>query len=149
MPTAASFPTTTTNYSLPLLFAGQSQKEFFVNEAFSLIDSLMARTVLSILDTPPSAPNDGDTYIVGVGSGEWSGQDDSLSIFINNAWQFVPPTAGMLAFNQDTNQLMFFSSVWSRATEPLLPQSGSVVDAEARIMLAEIVEALRAVGIFA
>ncbi len=149
MPTAASFPATTSNYSLPLLFSGQAQKEFFANEAFSLIDSLLPKTVLGVQDTPPTTPSTGDVYVVGAGSDEWIGQDNGLAIFLNNSWHFVPATPGMMVFNQDTNQIMLFSSAWASAAEPILPQGGSVVDAEARIMLAEIVDVLKAVGILA
>ncbi len=149
MPTAASFPATTSNYSLPLLFAGQSQKEFFVNEAFSLIDSLLPKTILGVQDTPPTLPNVGDVYVVGAGSGEWSGQDDGLATFIESSWRFAAPMPGMAVFNRNTNQIMFFTSGWASAAEPILPQGGSVVDAEARIMLAELVDTLKAVGILA
>ncbi|MGB7407193.1 MAG: DUF2793 domain-containing protein, partial [Pontixanthobacter sp.] len=47
------------NYGLPFLFAGQTQKEFYVNEAHARIDMLLHPVVEGIADTPPADAQEG------------------------------------------------------------------------------------------
>ncbi|MFX4817188.1 DUF2793 domain-containing protein, partial [Acinetobacter baumannii] len=57
---------TTSRLALPLLAAGQAQKEMFHNEALALIDLALAAAVESVgLNTPPATPEDGQCWIVG------------------------------------------------------------------------------------
>ncbi|WP_299195006.1 DUF2793 domain-containing protein [uncultured Erythrobacter sp.] len=145
-----SFPSTTSRFSLPLLFAGQAQKEFFVNQAFSLIDSLMTGTVKESLDTPPIAPIEGESFrIVAPASGDWAGHDDELAIFVGGAWHFVAPQSGMRVFDQQADAFVHFSSGWQVPVEPTQPSGGSTIDAEARQIIAELIEALQKSGVFA
>ena len=56
-----AFPSITPTIGLPLLTAGQAQKEFFVNQAFSLIDALHGRTVVASQSVPPATAPEGLT----------------------------------------------------------------------------------------
>ena len=70
----------TTRHGLPLLQAGQAQKEVTHNEALVLLDLLAHPAVEGVLATPPAAPTPGQGWIIGAGAtGAWSGQDGALA----------------------------------------------------------------------
>lgn len=144
-----SFPSTTTHFSLPLLFAGQAQKEPFINHAISALDALLGRTVEASLASPPSAPADGARYRITAGaSGDWTGREDDLAVWIGGAWEFFSPVDGMQVFDRSEQILYFFSDSWAVAAEPAAPTGGATVDTEARAAIAILTEALRTAGIF-
>ena len=60
-----TFASASPRLGLPLLFAGQSQKEFFVNEAHALVDALLHAAVEGEADAPPSAAEEGECWLVG------------------------------------------------------------------------------------
>jgi hypothetical protein len=69
------FPSSTPNAGLPLLFSGQSQKEFFINHAVSIIDALKFGTICDVLSEPPAWAMEGQCYLVGQNaSAGWAGQ---------------------------------------------------------------------------
>lgn len=145
-----TFASRTENYSFPLLFAGQAQKEFFLNQALAAIDGLLQLAVEGTLADPPPSPAEGSCYrIAGGASGEWEGKDDMLALRIGSAWQLVTPPAGTRVFDRTTHQCLLFDAGWIAPNEPAEPAGGSVVDVEARASLAELVAALRNAGIFA
>ncbi|MEM6475417.1 MAG: DUF2793 domain-containing protein [Pseudomonadota bacterium] len=142
------FPSTTPGFAIPLLFAGQSQKEFFINQAFGLIDSFMQRAVVESTDTTPTAPEEGSAYrVLANASGAWSGYDDAIAIYIGGAWQFVTPTQGMAVFDRAAEKWLVFRSTWVSAEAQTPPVGGAVVDSEARVAIDNLVNALRAVGV--
>ena len=61
---------------LPMLEAGQAQKEVLHNEALQLLDALVAPAVEGPpLATPPPAPVVGSCYIVAASpTGDWAGR---------------------------------------------------------------------------
>ncbi|MEP0392307.1 MAG: DUF2793 domain-containing protein [Erythrobacter sp.] len=143
------FPSTTTRYSLPLLFAGQAQKEPFINQAFSLVDALMCRVIADSLDTPPSNPMDGESYrILDNAVGGWNGRDGSIAIWIGGGWEFIPPEHGMAIFDQTAGLNLVYNEGWQAAIEPAAPSGGSTIDAESRAAIESLIEELRTVGIF-
>ena len=149
MAVPVSFPSSTPNFSLPLLFSGQAQKEFFLNQSFSIIDSLLQVAVIDSISSPPVEPKEGDSFrVTAPATDAWTGQEGQLAIFIGGSWVFVPPHQGMTIYDRQAGAITHFESNWLTATEPSLPTTGSTVDAEARLMLSELVEALRNVGIF-
>ncbi|MEL7218329.1 MAG: DUF2793 domain-containing protein, partial [Pseudomonadota bacterium] len=113
MPEPISFTTATNTLSLPLLFPGQAQKEFYVNQSLTLIDALLHRTVLATLASPPANAADGQTYrVADAADGAWSGHDETIAIFIGGDWQFIPPVEGMQVYDQDAGQFACYRSGW-------------------------------------
>jgi len=149
MASPIAFPSTTTRLSLPLLFAGQAQKEPFINHAFSAIDALLTGVVDNSLVSPPSSASEGACYrILENATGEWLGHDDEIAIFIGGAWAFVAPHNGLTIFDKNARTSLYFAESWVSATEPSAPTGGSVIDSEARAALAALIEALKTAGIF-
>jgi len=145
-----SFISTTPNYSLPYLFAGQSQKEFFVNQAHMLLDTLVHTTIIGQSAVAPASPDDGDTWLIAASpSGDWTGQEGNIATFTGTGWLFIHPRVGMRAFDQQTGQTLLFDNNWQTAEAPSQPQSGATIDVEARQTIAEIISELRNLGIFA
>lgn len=139
-----SFDSTTPRLGLPYLFAGQAQKEAFVNEAHSLIDALLHCAVESETATPPAAPLDGQSWLVGAApTGVWSGQGGKIACRQGGNWLFVAPRAGMRLFNRASGQDVRYSgSAWLSPVTPALPTGGTVIDTQARAAIAAIVDAL-------
>lgn len=144
-----SFPSTTTNFSLPLLFAGQAQKEFFVNQSLTLVDALMTNSALDSISTPPTNPGEGAVYrIVSSADGDWAGHDDEIAIFIGSAWHFVTPKTGQTLFDVQSGAFLHYNAGWQSPVEPAQATGGTTIDTEARQMLAGLVEALQKAGVF-
>jgi len=135
---------------LPLLFAGQAQKEFFVNEALCLLDALHPRAVTASQPAPPASAAEGACYRVTAGAtGAWAGQEDRLAVHVAGAWHFVAPTEGMVVFDRATDGLVIFRSQWQPATVVAIPSGGTVIDAEARATLDALIAALGTMGVLA
>ena len=145
------FESASPRFALPLLFAGQAQKEAFVNEALSLIDGLLHCAVEGEATAPPGSPVEGTAWLIGASaSGEWSGRTGQLALRQAGQWLFVPPRNGMRTLNKASGQeLRVVGESWSGAIAPATATGGSVVDAEARAMLAALIAALRQSGVFA
>jgi len=62
--------------------------------------------IISILDEPPMATK-GDRYIVGEGTGDWSGQDNNIAWY-DTAWNFTLATDGMTVFDMSANSYLTF-----------------------------------------
>lgn len=74
------FQSVTPRHGLPNLYSGQSQKEFFVNEAHARIDCLLHPAIELETSTPPTAPQEGQTWLVGAeAENEWEGQEGNLA----------------------------------------------------------------------
>lgn len=145
-----SFTDVSPRFALPFLFAGQAQKEFFVNEAFARLDALLHPSVLGESDAPPADPVDGDCWIVGpAGEGEWAGRADCLACRQPGQWTYLTPRPGMRVFDSLAEQLVIYTDTWRRCPTPPLPTGGATVDAEARDAIATLIEALKVAGIFA
>lgn len=97
----------TTNLRLPLMAAAQAQKHVTHNEALLRLDALIQLEVLDKeRETPPSAPVDGDRYIVaGSGADAWAGQGGHIAAWQDGAWRFYLPQNGWRAYVRDENAL--------------------------------------------
>ena len=143
-----SFPSTTVNVALPLLFSGQAQKEFFLNQALATLDAIILWSVENTLSTPPINPQEGHCYLVSSNaSGDWQGHDDQIAARVGGAWHFVGPVDGMEIFDRSLGQRLFFRTSWEAAAAHQEPAGGTVVDAEARAAIGEILNTLRNLGI--
>lgn len=144
------FDSRTSRFELPLLFAGQAQKEFYVNEAHGLIDALLHMVLEGARTDPPAAPLDGEAWrIAGVPTGEWTGQSGKIAVRQAGAWIFVAPCFGMSAFDKTSGCQIRYDNGWSESSRPSSPNGGTIIDAEARQAVNQIIAALTSAGIVA
>ena len=161
----------TARFVLPLLTAGQAQKEIFVNEAVTLIDALVQPCVESAgEDTPPADPLPGQCWVVGAApEAPWTGAAGKLAIWTANGWRYVEPREGMAVHVRSEGVIArYVDGVWQIGTvaahefrvegqrvvgprQPAIgdPSGGAVVDAEARDTIAALLDTLRAHGLIA
>jgi hypothetical protein len=142
------FPGSSPRFGLPLLFAGQAQKEAFVNEAHALTDALLHCAIEGTATAPPSAPVDGTAWLIATGAtGEWSGQSGLLACRQAGNWLFVTPVDGMRVLDRSTGQYHTFVTSWHKPQVPGEPTGGTVVDSQARAAIAQLTMILRQSGI--
>lgn len=84
---------TTPNRGLQLVPEGVIDFEAAVNLTFNQLDAIVQARVKSFLDYPPVSNQDGDCYIVGTGTGDWTGLDDNLVRYVaeGDFWQAYAP----------------------------------------------------------
>ncbi|MDO7843755.1 DUF2793 domain-containing protein [Sphingomonas immobilis] len=162
---------TTNRLKLPLLSAGQAQKELTHNEALTLIDMTVQPVVMAVeVNTPPPAPVAGQCWIVGAApAGAWSGQANALAGWTAGGWRFVAPPEGCAVWSvADGAAARFLDGGWStgvirgarveidgtkvigaRLAAIAGPAGGATVDAEARTAIGAILAALREHGLIA
>jgi Protein of unknown function (DUF2793) len=159
----------TARLALPLLSAGQAQKEFMHNEALQALDAVVAAAVEEPpRASPPTTPALGATYIVSSSpGGAWTGKPLYLACYTAGGWRYVSPRDGMFAFVRSTSTwATFLGGAWelgkvrassllvggqqvvgSRAAAIASPSGGTNVDVEARASLTQILAALRQHGL--
>lgn len=138
------FDDVTPRYAFPYLFPGQAQKEFYVNEAHALIDVLLQMAVEGASTAPPTAPADGECWLIdAVATGAWTGHDRQIGYFRGTDWAFVAPTEGMRIFDRSRRQFMLFDGAWVASSNFQPPAGGTTVDLEARQAIAELISLLR------
>jgi Protein of unknown function (DUF2793) len=86
-------PDVTDRLSLPLLVAGQAQKEVTHNEALTLIDFLAQPVVVAVAPVSvPAAPTLGQSWIVGAApTGAWAGKAAHIASWTSGGWRFCAP----------------------------------------------------------
>lgn len=143
-----SFESASPRFALPLLYAGQAQKEVFVNEAHALTDAIMHCAIEGTVAAPPALPENGSNWLVATSaSGDWAGQDGKLACRQAGNWLFVTPRDGLRILNRSTGQQIQFSSGWKVPSLPTPPSGGSTIDTQARLALASLVAQLQIAGI--
>lgn len=162
---------TTARLKLPLLHAGQAQKEIDHNEALAVLDIAVQPVVVAIgLDIPPEGPAEGACWIVGSEPvGDWSGQGGALAGWTAGGWRFVAPRPGMTVTREaDGVTARYTGAGWVigevhatavriagdrvlGARQPAIdePTGGGMVDIEARTALVAVLAALRGHGLIA
>lgn len=159
---------TTFRLNLPLMAAGQSQKEVTHNEALLRMDLLVQAVVMSgPQSAPPANPFEEQSWIVGKSpTGIWAGKEDYLVQWTRNGWLFVPPFEGLSVWAVTGGRGWRFSAGrWTDAMEaasiriagkqvvgaqqpPIaLPQGGTNSDSEARAAISMVINSLRAHGL--
>ncbi|MBU6167356.1 MAG: DUF2793 domain-containing protein [Alphaproteobacteria bacterium] len=159
----------TDRLALPLIAAGQAQKDVTHNEALFRLEQLVALAVVSRSTVaPPAAPLPGDCHIVpAAGAAAWGSAAGNLMIWQGNGWQAVAPVAGQIALVRDEAIMLVHDGGW-QAGWPVAglriggrsllqaapasiapPTGGSSVDAEARTALSALIAALQAQGLLA
>lgn len=162
--------TMTTRFALPLLHAGQAQKEMFHNEAVVGIDVLLHPDVQAVgIDTPPATPEFGQAWIVGTEpSGDWAGHANEIACWTDGGWRFAVPRIGMTVWAESLAQPVRYRAgtgwqigviaarwvevdgvqvIGARGEAVATPAGGAIVDEQARTAIAGILDALRAHGL--
>jgi len=87
----------TERLGLPLIAAGQAQKDMTHNEALTLLDlAVQASVVAADVSHPPATPLSGQCWVVGPApSGAWTGQAGAIAGWTAGGWRFVAPRAGL------------------------------------------------------
>ncbi|WEK45627.1 MAG: DUF2793 domain-containing protein [Candidatus Andeanibacterium colombiense] len=144
-----SFVSSTPRLALPLLFAGQTQKEYTVNEAIARIDAVLHPAIEGEAGGPPASPAEGECWLVGDSpSGAWAGHAGELACFSLGTWLFVEPCDGIRVLNRLTGQLRLRRyGGWASAGTPTAPSGGTTVDVEARTAITGLIAALADSGI--
>ena len=109
---------TTNNLGITLLEQSQAQKEVTINQAFSMLDAMVTKSVVDKdLATPPSSPVVGVLYIVAASpTGAWTGKATSLAYF-DQVWRFITPPTGTRVWVQDeASDYLFNGTEWSIVT---------------------------------
>lgn len=164
--------TTTSRFALPLLHAGQAQKELFHNEAVVRIDTLLHPDVHGVgVDAPPTTPEPGQAWIVGAApTGEWAGHVDEIACWTDGGWRFAAPRTGMEIWAQSLARPVRYRAgmgwqagviaasrieidgvqvIGARGEPVATPAGGAIVDEQARNAIGAILDALRAHGLIA
>ncbi|MBS0255818.1 MAG: DUF2793 domain-containing protein [Proteobacteria bacterium] len=148
MTTPFTFDSASPRFGLPLLFAGQAQKEAHVNEAHALSDALLHCAIEGVANAPPASPVEGSCWLVGPApSGDWAGQAGKLAARQAGNWLFIAAQDGMRVLNRATAQDMRYAGGWKTASRPASPSGGTTIDAEARAAIGQILTALTTAGL--
>jgi hypothetical protein len=160
----------TARFALPLLHAGQAQKELDHNEALALLDMLVQPIVRgSDATVPPDAPVPGECWILGATPvGAWSGHAHALAGYGAGGWRFVVPHEGMTVADSAGSPMRYADGGWTPAMlvgagivvenhqvvgarRPAIedPAGGMAADQEARLAIVAILSALRGHGLIA
>jgi hypothetical protein len=149
----------TARIGLPLLVAGQGQKEITHNEALILLDAVIGCIVESRnLEVPPDSPGMGMCWLVpSDATGDWAGKAGRIAVSTAGGWRFLLPFEGATLFVRDGRErLRRLDDAWitdtgSGAPREAIPNptGGSVVDSEARATVAAILDRLRELGLLA
>lgn len=159
----------TPRWDLPMLFAGQAQKEIFHNEALARIDLLLHGVAESAsVSVPPAHPGEGQCWILPMGASEaWVGQGGKIAWWTEGGWRFVAPQKGITLDVRDIGYRYFHDGetwreesqradglyiggkriVASRRPAIVAPTGGDVVDAQARTTIVLLLETLRSHGL--
>src|SRR5690606_30266264 len=127
------FTSASPRFAIPLLFAGQAQKEVFVNEAHALIDALLHPAVEGETDDPPIDPAEGECWLVGAApNGAWAGHGGKLACRQAGEWVLSTPRDGMRIFDRSRGQAIRYRDRRQRAATPAAPVGRPTVDTAAR-----------------
>ena len=158
----------TSRLALPLLAAGQAQKEMTHNEALALLDLAVQGAVVAVgEEMPPVAPLPGQCWIVGdAPAGDWAGRGNAVAGWTEGGWRFLAPREGMrLWLSEADGFALYAGGMWRlgeahgrllvdgvqvvgpRAAAIAEPSGGTMVDAEARASILAVLDVMRAHGL--
>lgn len=139
----------TPRHGMPLLSAGQSQKELTHNEALMLLDALISPRIEGVMtNQPPAEPLAGQCWIVGAApQGGWTGQAHRLAIATQGGWRFADvPVGGTATLATNGATWRRISTGWQGPTAINPPSGGTVIDMECRTALIALITALISSG---
>ena len=156
---------TTGRLTMPMIAPGQAQKEMTHNAALTVLDAAVQASAFTIGDTvPPADPVVGGCWIVGATpGGAWSGHAGKLAHWTAGGWRFLAPSDGFQVWLETRGVVarfidgvwtvgrLFGEELWLNGTKMLSipaasisrPVGGTVIDAEARATISEVLDALR------
>jgi hypothetical protein len=157
----------TPRLALPYLHVAQAQKEVTHNEALQRLDICVQCAVEDILGLPPASPSEGECWLVSSSpEGEWSGQAGSIAQWTQGGWRFIQSFDGFHVWQRTTGlALRHNGGNWSanvsatslriggqqvvgpQSASISAPSGGTVVDAECRARLTELITALQGHGL--
>lgn len=145
-----SFDDVTPRFALPLLFAGQAQKEFTVNEALLRVDLALHCTVEGEVAAPPAIPDVGLAWLVAPApTGAFADHAAAIAGFTASGWRFIAPRPGMRIYDKTSACFRHYTGIWERCVIPATPTGGATIDAEARSVIANLLAKLVNAGILA
>ena len=161
----------TARWALPLLDAGQAQKEMTHNEAVTLLDLLAGASVVAVgTNVPPSSSVAGQCWVIGTApTGAWAAQAQALVGWTAGGWRFLAPRDGLAVWSAADGCLAVFDGgqwrvgrvaatelfvggvrvVGARQPAIALPAGGGTVDVQARAAIAALLTALTTHGLIA
>ena len=161
----------TARLALPLIDAGQAQKEVTHNEALAALDLLVqAGVVAAGVNDPPTSPAPGQAWVVGSApTGTWAGHARAIAGWTAGGWRFATPREGTEAWSAAGGcAVRFRGGAWesgmlrgaslvidgtavvgARRAAIADPAGGGSVDANARAAITAILGALRGHGLIA
>ena len=82
------------------------------NEVLAELDALVDLYLLGqFVNTPPSSPQDGDTYLVGgTPTGAWTGYAYKIAACLDGAWRYYTPFNGLRAYVATTGAFIVYLS---------------------------------------
>ncbi|HEX8584137.1 MAG TPA: DUF2793 domain-containing protein [Allosphingosinicella sp.] len=154
--------------ALPFILPGQAQKEHFHNEALLRIDTLLCAAAEGAEAEPPAAPAPGAAWIVTAPAvGAWNGRENQVAVWSSGGWRFIAPTDGLAVWNKAQGvewrwaeggwavgalkgSALFIGGqqvVGERLPAVPSPSGGTIIDAEARSAVDQIIVALMQHGL--
>lgn len=139
-------------FALPLLVAGQGQKDIVHNEALTILDAIIHPVVQSMHADMPATPVVGHCWLVPfAAAGDWIGKDGDIAIWTAGGWRFsnLPMSTRVWVISENGFAYRGVHG-WKleKAAERIeAPIGGSVIDIEGRAATAAIIERLTQLGI--
>lgn len=155
-------------FALPFIMPGQAQKELFHNEALALLDAALHPCVeAGPIDIPPLDPAIGQGWLVGPEpSGSWAGRAHHVAVQTGAGWRFVAPVTGMSVWSKALEHPLHWTGadwegrlpcaglvvgglqvVGERLPAIATPSAGTIIDAEARSAIAQLIATFRQHGL--
>jgi hypothetical protein len=144
---------TTPNLAITLIEQGQSQKEVTMNEAITILDSVIGGGVIDKdLATPPGSPAAGARYIVAAApTGAWTGKAKHIAYYYNGGWRFINPGEGLMVWVNDEDLLYVYngtawtSSIGGSLSLATLAVNGATADSNNRLAVRGLAALLTAI----
>lgn len=107
--------TKTPNLSIDLIHPNQSQKELTINEALTIIDSVLNNSIINInVNNIPLNPASGDLYHIGdSATGEWENYLGHMAVYTDGGWRYFMPRHGFIMWsNAHDSKIVYKQGAW-------------------------------------
>ena len=147
----------TARFGLPLLLAGQGQKDVTHNEALLVVDALLCPVVEHVgLATPPADPVVGQCWLIPADATDlWASRGGQLAAWTEGGWRYLELPVGVSLFDRHSERMIRRSDSgwtidrWRGAVAPAIstPTGGLVADTEARAAIDGLITSLVDIGL--